>query len=546
MPAELLRGHYSTGVLRGEEVPARAGEGTSPLRPDGVSFCLAAFGGQPRETEAPSFDVRSNCGYASHAIRRVPHEAATLRRYPGYLVILIVLGAGLLVLAVGTLLGRSWGSGRTPTPTVPPAGSETLTSAPSRELSWLQDAVASVVRVETPLGSGSGFVVAVGQVLTAYHVVEAADQVTLVTADGRKHTARLFGANADADLALITAPSLERKALALGSMPNVGTQAVAIGYAVGLEGAPTVTRGIVSAIRSVPGHAFQEVQTDAAINPGNSGGPLLNDAGEVIGVLQTRLQGRTTALEGLAFALSGEDIGRVLPLLQQGVVQRSTTPVPTAAPSSGVGGTGCMQGGSLPTSASDPHYVFTGQGIGVRARSLPKEDSPYSGGIAEFARVTLRDACTGTAGGTWYLVQFGAGREAWVRVENLRRGEPPAAAPQPTATRPPTPPNTALYCRVEQPFQAGADTWVFTWRVRDDSDWYVDELQVNVATYDSGTEIYTVNAFPGSYITRGRELTGSLIVPGSRLGRSWSASATWIWRHGPTGTKIRDFRSCLP
>lgn len=141
-------------------------------------------------------------------------------------------------------------------------------------------------------GTGSGFVIDnSGHILTNYHVVNGADQITVrFYGDPKNYTAHLEGSAPALDLALlkVSAPQADLHPLPLANsdMVQVGEKAIAIGNPFGLES--TVTEGIVSAVRQNPG-AVQDlvpriIQTDAAINPGNSGGPLLNSAGQVIGI----------------------------------------------------------------------------------------------------------------------------------------------------------------------------------------------------------------------------------------------------------------------
>jgi putative serine protease PepD len=158
----------------------------------------------------------------------------------------------------------------------------------------------SVVTIETSQstsqgvfrGAGSGIVLSEdGLVLTNNHVVEGSPQVTAVMFDGSTHAATLVGSFPDDDIALIQLEGVSGlKPAELGSSAalKVGDEAVAIGNALNLGGQPSVTLGIISALdRSIeaPGETLQGlIQTDAAINPGNSGGPLVNEAGQVVGV----------------------------------------------------------------------------------------------------------------------------------------------------------------------------------------------------------------------------------------------------------------------
>ncbi len=142
-------------------------------------------------------------------------------------------------------------------------------------------------------GQGSGVVIdaARGLVLTNAHVVDAVDLVEVTLADGRQLDGQVVGADPVTDLALVKLEGQRQlAAAALGDSEalEVGDWAIALGSPYGLE--RTVTLGIVSSLhRDINSLGFSDkrldlIQTDAAINPGNSGGPLVNSAGEVIGI----------------------------------------------------------------------------------------------------------------------------------------------------------------------------------------------------------------------------------------------------------------------
>jgi len=141
-------------------------------------------------------------------------------------------------------------------------------------------------------GAGSGIVLSEdGLVLTNAHVIGSIGDITVVLADGTEHQATLVGSSPGDDLAVIQLDGVDGLVPAeLGSSDDlqVGDEVIAIGNALNLGGEPTVTRGIVSAKDrdlAAEGVTLQGlIQTDAAINPGNSGGPLVNAAGQVVGV----------------------------------------------------------------------------------------------------------------------------------------------------------------------------------------------------------------------------------------------------------------------
>jgi S1-C subfamily serine protease len=156
-------------------------------------------------------------------------------------------------------------------------------------------------------GMGSGFVIdGEGHILTNYHVIEGARQVEVTTSDKSKYKAQVVGVDPPHDLAVILIPNSKVPAAEIGDSKSlvVGQKVFAIGNPFGLSG--TMTRGIISSIRSVRGeHGFidEAIQTDAAINPGNSGGPLLNSHGQVIGINSMILTGGAEQSAGIGFAI---------------------------------------------------------------------------------------------------------------------------------------------------------------------------------------------------------------------------------------------------
>src|SRR5215831_6949131 len=183
-------------------------------------------------------------------------------------------------------------------------------------------------------GQGSGFVIDKdGHILTNYHVVAEARQVKVTLHNRKSYTATIVGTDPAHDLAVIQIKAPDLVPAVLGDSKNlqVGQKVYAIGNPFGLSG--TLTRGIVSSIRSVQepdGMTIDEaIQTDAAINPGNSGGPLLNWRGEVIGI-NTMIASSVGQNAGIGFAIPINTAKAVLnDLLTLGRVRRPALGVRT-------------------------------------------------------------------------------------------------------------------------------------------------------------------------------------------------------------------------
>lgn len=170
-------------------------------------------------------------------------------------------------------------------------------------------------------GQGSGFIIdSSGILLTNAHVVNRADRVTVILKDGRSFEGTVQGSDPVTDLAVIKINGRNLPAAPLGDSDSVkvGDWAIAVGNPLGLDN--TVTLGIVSTLNrssaqvGIPDKRLDFIQTDAAINPGNSGGPLLNDAGEVIGI-NTAI--RADAM-GIGFAIPINKAKAIYPQLARG------------------------------------------------------------------------------------------------------------------------------------------------------------------------------------------------------------------------------------
>jgi len=183
------------------------------------------------------------------------------------------------------------------------------------------------------LGTGSGFVYdTAGYIITNNHVVAGAGGFEVVFSDGQRRAAKVVGADVDSDLAVIRVDSLPAgvQPLTVGDSNSVqvGQFVIAIGNPFGEAG--SLSLGIVSGLgRTLASDRIAEgggryslpkvIQTDAAINPGNSGGPLLNLAGEVIGV-NSAIRTTTGENSGVGFSIPSNAVHRVAPaLIAEGV-----------------------------------------------------------------------------------------------------------------------------------------------------------------------------------------------------------------------------------
>lgn len=180
-------------------------------------------------------------------------------------------------------------------------------------------------------------------VVTNNHVVSGSNSLEVILSNGKKMQASIVGTDATTDLAVLKISSKNIKSVASFGNSNdiaAGQDVLAIGSPMGSEYANTVTKGIISAkkrtLKVSTGDSSADssnatttnvIQTDAAINSGNSGGPLINMAGQVIGINSMKLSsnGEGSSVEGMGFAIPSNEVVQVInQLIKHGKVQRPT------------------------------------------------------------------------------------------------------------------------------------------------------------------------------------------------------------------------------
>ena len=182
-------------------------------------------------------------------------------------------------------------------------------------------------QVQTPkrTAAGSGVIISAdGYIVTNNHVVDGADELTVTLNDNKEYSARIIGADATTDLALIKIDAKQLPAIVIANSDDVkvGEWVLAVGNPLGLNN--TVTAGIVSAKARTMGQGVQSmIQTDAAINQGNSGGALVNTRGELIGI-NAMIYSQTGSNIGYGFAIPTTIMNKVVDDLKKyGNVQRA-------------------------------------------------------------------------------------------------------------------------------------------------------------------------------------------------------------------------------
>lgn len=206
------------------------------------------------------------------------------------------------------------------------------TIAESFSLGRLEQVRSAVVRIYTDAGSGSGVIVqtqgSTGFVVTNHHVIAGARLVRVMVEDSLTYEGQVLGSDAVRDLAVVTicCGNFQKALFADSTGVEPTTEVLVIGYPQNIDGAATVTKGIVSAVRFDVGLQAEIIQTDAAVNPGNSGGPTVTLDGKVLGITTYKF----LDAEGLAFAVSSSVLLQQLPSLW--AAAPIAPPIPTSVP----------------------------------------------------------------------------------------------------------------------------------------------------------------------------------------------------------------------
>jgi S1-C subfamily serine protease len=309
-----------------------------------------------------------------------------------------------------------------PTPTASPNSSP---SGGGVEPQLYARAKAWVARIERGSTSGSGTIVSSdGTILTNAHVLEGSGPVKVGLPDGRTLYAAVQGVDPNVDLAVIQVQATDLTGATQGD-PNrlvAGETLYVTGYALGLPGDPTISRGVFSGRRTFPGSSTSYIQTDAAMNPGQSGGPMLDGRGQVVGINTWAIRGsQGTAVQGVNFRIPADLAWSFVAIVQAGqlpppaAASEPTLPPPTAS-----------------TRLEPPPTMITiNKKYGAALRASPASSAPIL--VNAGCGVTL--PVTQSQGGWYQVTVFGV--TAWV---GAARGVPGPAVAAGVCAGAPVPP----------------------------------------------------------------------------------------------------------
>jgi len=196
-------------------------------------------------------------------------------------------------------------------------GELTIDSIASKNFSSFSEMIKyaseSCVTIETENGHGSGFFFdKSGLIMTSFHVIENANKLKIHLKNGMTFDAEVISKDEPFDLAVIKIPGSGYQPLKLNSLPiELGQDVSTIGTPTNIELGQSLSKGVVSGLREIDGKIFN--QLNLSVSPGNSGGPLLNENGEVTGIISSKLIGE--GIEGIAFAVPTGKIVEVLKIV---------------------------------------------------------------------------------------------------------------------------------------------------------------------------------------------------------------------------------------
>ncbi|HSU09967.1 MAG TPA: trypsin-like peptidase domain-containing protein [Pseudonocardia sp.] len=243
-----------------------------------------------------------------------PPAPAVPPRRRGRLVVGALLLAVLLTAGGGAV--GAWAALAFRPPAAPPPA-----PAPTGLIAAVDAVTPAVLRIQSGAPdtgtAGTALVVTpTGDVVTNEHLVHGESTATLIGPDGRNSTARVIASDEQADVAWLRidgAQGLPVARLAGPAAVRPGEDVVAIGNALNLDGAPSITRGIVSAVGRSTAALTDVIQTDAAISSGSSGGALVDRSGTVVGMTTEALVGDpSVSVEDIAFAIPADRVVTVL------------------------------------------------------------------------------------------------------------------------------------------------------------------------------------------------------------------------------------------
>ena len=349
-------------------------------------------------------------------------------------VALNVSGVRLLHYHDGTLMLGEPSRAGAARPPVRPSVSIPIVNTPQKDPVWKEPGAAltfseiykktvpsvTFIIAESPYASGTATGIVVtedGYIVTNHHVVEGAGTITVILHNGVEYAARLVGSDRISDLAVlkIKAEGLSPAEFGNSDVMEHGDVVAAIGNPLGIDLRNSITTGVISGVnREIPiedvsGDITMTVlQTNCAVNPGNSGGPLLNEYGQVIGIISSKIMGSTSrAVEGLGFAIPS---GIVVPLMQQ-LIENGYI---AGRPALGI---------VVDTSYNELVADFQGMPPGVRVTGVNENSDAYAKGLQEKDIITHVNGTAVSGIGDVNEIKNQHAVGAVLRLTVYRRGE---------------------------------------------------------------------------------------------------------------------------